>query len=240
MNIALIGYGRMGKAIEEQAILRGHQVKAIFDLDTPFLEAKELNGIDVCIEFTQPDSPFANCAHCLSLGVPVVSGTTGWNADVAVLQQRVEKSGGTFFYASNFSLGVNILFELNQQLAKIMQAVGGYTPEISETHHIHKKDAPSGTAVTLAEGITTSTNEWKDWTLKPDEKENCIPIEAIREEEVPGIHEIKWTSEIDELKLYHNAFNRQGFALGSVLAAEYAHTHQGVLTMSDMLGLGNK
>ena len=220
MDILLVGYGRMGKAIEKEALRRGHRITGIFDTDGEcFTDQEQLPSADVCIEFTTPQTAYKNCLHGINKGLPVVSGTTGWRDDVQKLQDDILTSkSGTFFYASNFSLGVNILFELNRRLARIMQKAPEYSVSLEETHHIHKLDAPSG------------------WTLAPDSAPHTLPIEAKRIGEVPGIHSIKWHSPVDELTLTHEAFGREGFALGAVLAAEYAATHHGVLSMSMMLG----
>lgn len=237
MNIVLIGYGRMGQAVEQQALKRGHRIIAKFDApEQDFLAVTSLPEADVCIEFTVPSAAKNNCIHCLDLNIPVVSGTTGWGDGVEELRQRAEREAKSFFYASNFSLGVNILFEMNRRLSSIMGNSGGYIPHISETHHIHKLDAPSGTAITLAEGITRMNPQWTGWTLLPEEKENSVPIEALREGDVSGIHEITWSSSIDKLSLRHEAFDRIGFALGAILAAEYSQHHRGALTMEQMLG----
>lgn len=238
MDILLVGYGRMGKAIEKEAIRRGHRITGIFDADGEcFTEQQQLPPADVCIEFTTPQTAYKNCLHAINKGLPVVSGTTGWCDDVQKLQETILNSkSGTFFYASNFSLGVNILFELNRQLARIMQKAPEYSVSLEETHHVHKLDAPSGTAITLAEDIIKEFPDLDGWALAPNLDSHTLPIEAKRIGEIPGIHSIKWHSPVDELTLSHEAFGREGFALGAVLAAEYAVTHHGVLSMRMMLG----
>jgi dihydrodipicolinate reductase len=238
MDILLVGYGRMGKAIEKEAIRRGHRITGIFDADGEcFTEQQQLPPADVCIEFTTPQTAYKNCLHAINKELPVVSGTTGWRDDVQKLQESISTSkSGTFFYASNFSLGVNILFELNRQLARIMQKAPEYSVSLEETHHVHKLDAPSGTAITLAEDIIKEFPDLDGWALAPNLDSHTLPIEAKRIGEIPGIHSIKWHSPVDELTLSHEAFGRQGFALGAVLAAEYAVTHHGVLSMRMMLG----
>lgn len=238
MDILLVGYGRMGKAIEKEAIRRGHRITGIFDADGEcFTEQQQLPPADVCIEFTTPQTAYKNCLHAINKELPVVSGTTGWRDDVQKLQEAILTSkSGTFFYASNFSLGVNILFELNRQLARIMQKAPEYSVSLEETHHVHKLDAPSGTAITLAEDIIKEFPDLDGWALAPNLDSHTLPIEAKRIGEIPGIHSIKWHSPVDELTLSHEAFGRQGFALGAVLAAEYAVTHHGVLSMRMMLG----
>lgn len=235
MDILLVGYGRMGKAVEKEAIRRGHRITGIFDADGEcFTEQQQLPPADVCIEFTTPQTAYKNCLHAINKGLPVVSGTTGWRDNVQKLQETI--LNGTFFYASNFSLGVNILFELNRQLARIMQKAPEYSVSLEETHHVHKLDAPSGTAITLAEDIIKESPNLDGWVLAPNLDPHTLPIEAKRIGEIPGIHSIKWHSPVDELTLSHEAFGREGFALGAVLAAEYAVTHHGVLSMRMMLG----
>lgn len=238
MDILLVGYGRMGKAIEKEAIRRGHRITGIFDADGEcFTEQQQLPPADVCIEFTTPQTAYKNCLHAINKELPVVSGTTGWRDDVQKLQESISTSkSGTFFYASNFSLGINILFELNRQLARIMQKAPEYSVSLEETHHVHKLDAPSGTAITLAEDIIKEFPDLDGWALAPNLDSHTLPIEAKRIGEIPGIHSIKWHSPVDELTLSHEAFGREGFALGAVLAAEYAVTHHGVLSMRMMLG----
>ncbi len=241
MDILLVGYGRMGKAIEKEAIRRGHRITGIFDADGEcFTEQQKLPPADVCIEFTTPQTAYKNCLHAINKGLPVVSGTTGWRDDVQKLQEAILTSkSGTFFYASNFSLGVNILFELNRQLARIMQKAPEYSVSLEETHHVHKLDAPSGTAITLAEDIIKESPNLEGWALAPKLDPHTLPIEAKRIGEIPGIHSIKWHSPVDELTLSHEAFGREGFALGAVLAAEYAVAHHGVLSMRMMLGFSD-
>ena len=230
MDILLVGYGRMGKAIEKEAIRRGHRITGIFDADGEcFMEQQQLPPADVCIEFTTPQTAYKNCLHAINKGLPVVSGTTGWRDNVQKLQEAILTS-------SNFSLGVNILFELNRQLARIMQKAPEYSVSLEETHHVHKLDAPSGTAITLAEDIIKESPNLDGWALAPNLDPHTLPIEAKRIGEIPGIHSIKWHSPVDELTLSHEAFGREGFALGAVLAAEYAVTHHGVLSMRMMLG----
>ncbi len=241
MDILLVGYGRMGKAIEKEAIQRGHRITGIFDADGEcFTEQQQLPPADVCIEFTTPQTAYKNCLHAINKELPVVSGTTGWRDDVQKLQESISTSkSGTFFYASNFSLGVNILFELNRQLARIMQKAPEYSVSLEETHHVHKLDAPSGTAITLAEDIIKEFPDLDGWALAPNLDSHTLPIEAKRIGEIPGIHSIKWHSPVDELTLSHEAFGREGFALGAVLAAEYAVAHHGVLSMRMMLGFSD-
>lgn len=238
MDIILVGYGRMGKSIERLALQRGHIVVERYDAPTSnvFRDTHHFERGDVCIEFSVPQAAEINCSHCLDIDMPVVSGTTGWLEGVRTLQERANREGKSFFYASNFSLGVNVLFELNRRLAKIMGEQTDYIPFIKETHHIHKLDAPSGTALTLAESIVSNSNRFYYEGLSNSLEGERLEIESVREGEVPGIHEVVWRSSVDKISLCHEAFSRNGFALGAILAAEYALTHKGALTMEQMLG----
>jgi 4-hydroxy-tetrahydrodipicolinate reductase len=236
MKIALIGYGKMGKTIEQIALSRGHQIVSVIDINNPEeIYSDNFKSSDVAIEFTTPATAFDNYMKCFSAGVPVVSGTTGWLNRIGEIKEMCEKEGKTFFYASNFSIGVNIFFALNKHLAKIMNQFPAYDVKMMETHHIHKLDAPSGTAITLAEGILENVERKDRWTLETAEKETDIPIHAIREGEVPGIHEITYESEADTISIKHDAKSRTGFALGAVLAAEFTAGKKGFLGMEDML-----
>lgn len=231
MNIALLGYGRMGKTIEKLATERGHKIVKTIDQDDDY----EFNGADVAIDFSVPDAAVANISACLNAGVPVVSGTTGWLDHYDEMVSLCENKKGAFIYASNFSVGVNIFFELNKQLAKMMQNLEEYDVDMTEVHHIHKLDAPSGTAITLAEGILDYSDK-KDWVL--DEKETGkLTINAIREGEVPGTHTIKYQSAVDEITIEHKAHSRNGFALGAIIAAEWLKDKTGIYGMKDVLGL---
>jgi 4-hydroxy-tetrahydrodipicolinate reductase len=237
MNIALIGYGRMGHEIESVAIERGHTVKQKIDIDN----AGELNPsvfseIDVAIEFSSPDSAFENVVKCLEMKKPIVSGTTGWlkNYDHAV--ELCIKNGTSFIHSSNYSVGVNILFRLNAELARMLEPHKEYLPSIEEIHHIKKLDAPSGTAISLAESIMKSHKSYQGWCFEKSRTGKCIPVRAIREGTVTGTHTVSWSSEIDTISLKHEAKNRKGFAYGAVLAAEYICSRKGVFTMSDVLG----
>lgn len=236
MKIALIGYGKMGKAIEQIAISRGHEIVSIIDINTPDgFNTDEFKSADVAIEFTTPHTAFDNYLKAFEAGVPVVSGTTGWLDKIDRIKEMCEKEGKTFFYASNFSLGVNAFFALNKYLAKIMNNFPEYDVKLTETHHIHKLDAPSGTAITLAEGILENVNRKNRWTLDKMENATDLPIYAIREGEVPGIHEIVYDSEVDYISIKHDAKSRKGFALGAVVAAEFTAGKKGFLGMEDML-----
>lgn len=236
MKIALIGYGKMGKAIEQIAIARGHEIVSIIDINNPDgFTSESFKRADVAIEFTTPATAYTNYLKAFEAGVPVVSGTTGWLDKLGDIKEFCEKEGKTFFYASNFSIGVNIFFALNKYLAKVMNNFPSYDVKLTETHHIHKLDAPSGTAITLAEGILEEVDRKDRWTLGKEEQASDLPIYAIREGEVPGIHEIVYDSEVDYISIKHDAKSRQGFALGAVVAAEFTVGKQGFLGMEDML-----
>ena len=236
MKIALIGYGKMGKTIEKIALNRGHQIVSIVDINNPEeFQSANFKSADVAIEFTTPATAFDNYMKSFAAGVPVVSGTTGWLDRIGEIKEKCEKEGKTFFYASNFSIGVNIFFALNKYLAKIMNNFPSYNISMTETHHIHKLDAPSGTAITLAEGIIENVDRKDRWTLETAEQPTDLPIHAIREGEVPGIHEVTYESDVDYISIKHDAKSRAGFALGAVVAAEFTAGKKGFLGMDDML-----
>ena len=236
MKIALIGYGKMGKTIEQIALNRGHQIVSIVDINNPEeFQSANFKSADVAIEFTTPATAFDNYMKSFAAGVPVVSGTTGWLDRIGEIKEKCEKEGKTFFYASNFSIGVNIFFALNKYLAKIMNNFPSYNISMTETHHIHKLDAPSGTAITLAEGIIENVDRKDRWTLETAEQPTDLPIHAIREGEVPGIHEVTYESDGDYISIKHDAKSRAGFALGAVVAAEFTAGKKGFLGMDDML-----
>lgn len=236
MKIALIGYGKMGKTIEQIALSRGHQIVSIVDINNPEeFQSANFKSADVAIEFTTPATAFDNYMKSFAAGVPVVSGTTGWLERIGEIKEKCEKEGKTFFYASNFSIGVNIFFALNKYLAKIMNNFPSYNISMTETHHIHKLDAPSGTAITLAEGILENVDRKERWTLETAEQLTDLPIHAIREGEVPGIHEVTYESDVDYISIKHDAKSRAGFALGAVVAAEFTAGKKGFLGMDDML-----
>jgi 4-hydroxy-tetrahydrodipicolinate reductase len=237
MNIALIGYGRMGHEVEEAAIRRGHEVKLIVDVENSNdLTIENLKGIDVAIEFTSPDAAFKNITTCLGMKIPVVSGTTGWLSNYEKAADICKKNGTSFIHSSNFSIGVNLLFRLNSELAKQMKNYRNYSVSIEEIHHTKKLDAPSGTAITLAEGIKNQHPSYTGWCHENDRSENLIPIRSVREGTVPGTHTVTWDSEVDALSLRHEAKNRKGLALGAVMAAEFIKGRKGVFTMNDVLG----
>lgn len=235
MKIALIGYGKMGKTIEQIALQRGHQIVSIIDINnTADFESAAFRSADVAIEFTTPATALGNYMRCFAANVPVVSGTTGWLEHLDEVKAKCEQEGKTFFYASNFSVGVNIFFALNRYLAKIMNGFPAYDVRMTEVHHIHKLDAPSGTAITLAEGILENVERKERWTLETAEQPTDLPIHAIREGEVPGIHEIIYESEADTISIKHDAKSRAGFALGAVIAAEFTAGKKGFLGMNDL------
>ena len=235
MKIALIGYGKMGKTIEQIALQRGHQIVSIIDINnTADFDSEAFRSADVAIEFTTPATALGNYMRCFEANVPVVSGTTGWLSHLDEVKAKCEQEGKTFFYASNFSVGVNIFFALNRYLAKIMNGFPAYDVRMTEVHHIHKLDAPSGTAITLAEGILDNVERKERWTLETAEQPTDLPIHAIREGEVPGIHEIIYESEADTISIKHDAKSRAGFALGAVIAAEFTAGKKGFLGMNDL------
>ena len=233
MNIALLGYGRMGKTIEKIAEQRGHKI--VFKLDDD-IENHDLESsdIDVAIDFSVPKAAYKNITTCFKNNIPVVSGTTGWLDDYEKAKKICEEENSAFIYASNFSLGVNVFFELNRKLAGMMQGLEDYSVDIEEIHHTQKLDAPSGTAISLAQQILEQNSKLKGWQLD-DADEDEIPIYAKREENVPGTHTVKYDSEIDTIEITHTAKSRQGFALGAVVAAEYLKDKTGIFTMKDVL-----
>ncbi len=236
LRIAIIGYGKMGHEIETIALERGHSVVLTIDKDNPSdLSPLNLSKVDVAVEFTSPHTAKQNVEACLEAGIPVVCGTTGWNNDVAKVIDRVRTSGGTFFYASNFSVGMNVFFKLNAMASKYLAKVGGYSVDIKEIHHTQKLDAPSGTAISLANVVANENSDYNGWTLLPEQVQGKIPIEAVREGVVPGTHTVKFDSEQDQIVLSHIAKSRRGLALGAILAAEFVVGKKGVYSMDDIL-----
>ena len=238
MRIALLGYGKMGKMIERIAVSRGPQVVLVVDLDNRAdCSVEQLRQADVAIEFTTPAVAVDNYKWCMDAGVPVVSGTTGWLDRWEEVVGYCREKGGGFFYASNFSIGVNIFFRLNKYLAKMMDNFRDYKIFIEETHHIHKLDAPSGTAITLAEGIIKNHSAYRSWKLYQGEElgEDVLPVAAKRIGEVPGIHGVTYKSAVDEIEIRHSAFSREGFAQGAVFAAEFLFGKKGLYGMDDLL-----
>lgn len=237
MNIALIGYGRMGHEIEAIALKRGHVVKLIIDQDNAGdLNSENLKGIDAAIEFSSPEAAFENVIKCIENRVPVVSGTTAWLAKYDEAVAACRKFNTSFIHSSNFSIGVNLLFRLNKELARQMDLYSDYSVSIEEIHHTKKLDAPSGTAITLSDGIKENHKGYYGWCHDKENKESMIPVTSVREGLVPGTHTVTWDSEIDTISLRHEAKNRKGFALGAVVAAEYIHSRHGVFTMEDVMG----
>lgn len=233
----MIGYGRMGKEIEAIAVKRGHVIKLIVDKDnTDDLNKSNLRGIDVAIEFSFPEAAFNNIVKCLQEKIPVVSGTTGWLKDYDRAADICKKNNTSFIHSSNYSIGVNLLFRLNSELAKQMDRYRDYSVAIEEIHHTKKLDAPSGTAITLANGIVEKHSEYNKWCFDTDKTNNCIPIHCVREGVVPGTHIVTWDSEIDTISLKHEAKNRKGLAFGAVVAAEFIHSRKGIFTMNDVMG----
>ncbi len=233
MKIALLGYGKMGQTIEKIAVSRGHEIVLTIDKDAP---AYDISMADVAIDFSIPNAAVDNITNCLKHDVPIVSGTTGWLEHFEEMKKLCLDQKGAFIYASNYSLGVNIFFELNEHLAKMMGNLNQYNVAIEEIHHKQKLDEPSGTAITLAEGVIEHTQNTQ-WELDKASQENSIPISAIRSPEVPGTHTITYNSSVDQIDIKHTAHNRQGFALGAVVAAEWIVGKKGVFTMKDVLGI---
>lgn len=240
MKIGLFGYGKMGKAIERIAEAQGHEITwRISRENRTEYTPERLREADVIIEFTRPESAFSNVMACLEAGVPVVCGTTGWAAQLPDAQAFCQKNErAALLWASNFSIGVNLFFALNRSLARLMNTRPEYEPSMTEIHHIHKLDAPSGTAITLAEGILAELDRKNSWTLAPETAADALLIEAIREGEVPGTHSVRWQSEVDEISIQHRAFSRDGFAAGAVLAATWLAARHGFFTMQDVLFSG--
>jgi 4-hydroxy-tetrahydrodipicolinate reductase len=237
MKIALIGYGKMGKAIEEIAQLRGHEIVLRVTIDNPEDNTVEkIRRADLAIEFTGPDSAFSNVVRCLEAGVPVVCGSTGWLKRFDEAKKICSETGGALLYASNFSVGVNIFFEINRQLASVMSAYPDYEVGITEVHHTEKRDAPSGTAITLAEQILARLSRKKSWVNHPSVDKTELVIRSERADPAPGTHKVRYDSGIDTIEIVHTAHNRKGFALGAVLAAEFLAGNKGVFGMKDVLG----
>lgn len=236
MKIALIGYGKMGKEIEQILIARGHTIPLIIDLNnTNDLDAAHLQEVDVAIEFTTPSTAYGNVVKCLEAGVPVVCGTTAWLDNLPQVEQLCKEKNGAFFYASNYSIGVNIFFEINRRLAQLMNRFGEYDVTIEETHHTQKKDAPSGTAVTLAEGVLENLDRKQKWVCGTTTLPEELEVVAIRRSVVPGTHTVTYESDVDALSITHMAKSRRGFALGAVLAAEFLHGKTGIFSMKDLM-----
>ncbi len=236
MRIALVGYGKMGKAIEKIALKRGHEVSLKITIDnTSDIGLIHASNTDIAIEFSTPDSALENVITCLKNNIPTISGSTGWNQNLLEVKNICKDLNGTFLHSSNFSLGVNIFFKINEILAGIMDRHTAYNVSIDETHHIQKKDQPSGTAISLAEGILEKIKRVNKWS--EDEQNESIPITSIRENEVPGRHKVTYENEIDRITIEHDAKSRSGFALGAVLVAEWIQDKKGFLSINDFLNL---
>lgn len=236
MNIVLIGYGKMGKAIEAIAIERGHTIVSIITSKTNEKEyASMLQKADVAIEFTNPESAIKNILQCFSACIPVVCGSTGWLQDWEKVKEACRKENGSLLYASNFSIGVNIFFELNKKLASLMALQKTYDVSIAEVHHTQKKDAPSGTAISLAEQIIEEIPRKTKWIKENSNDSSDLIIHSQRIDPAPGTHYVKYTSHIDDIEIIHTAHNRKGFALGAVLAAEFLQNKKGIYSMQDVL-----
>lgn len=242
LNIALLGYGKMGREIEQIALAQGHKLVLIIDHEKDWIENEHiLSDADVAIDFSMPQTAAGNIEKCFAANVPIVVGTTGWYADFDRIKNIALKKNQSLFYATNFSLGVNIFSTINSKLAQIMNRFPNYAVRMSETHHTQKLDAPSGTAISLAQGIINEVERIENWKLvnSPSEEisTNLLPIEAHRIDQVPGTHEIVYFSDVDEIRMVHEAKNRKGFAKGAVLAAEWLVGKKGIFTMRDFLNL---
>ncbi len=237
MKIALIGYGKMGKEIEALAKERGHDVPLIIDIDNADdLNPANLEEVDVAIEFTVPDAAVDNYKKCFDSGVPVITGTTGWLDKYDEVVRECQEANTSFFYAPNFSLGVNVFFKVNSYLAKIMNKLNDYEVDITEVHHTQKLDAPSGTAIHLANDIVSLMDRKKRWELDGAKEDDNISIKAVRENKVPGIHTIHYESPVDNIEITHSAKSRKGFVMGAVLASEFiAKQNPGIYSMDDLL-----
>lgn len=234
MRIALLGYGKMGKAVEKMAESRGHSiVLRVTDKSDVF----DVSTADMAIDFSIPAAAKDNISNCLKNGIPVISGTTGWLNDFEEMVALCRERDGAFIYSSNFSLGVNILFEMNKKLAKMMQGLSQYAIDIEEIHHTQKLDAPSGTAISLAKGIIENS-DYKNWVLNEKGSDESLAISAKRLKDVPGTHKVNYKSGVDRITIEHEAFNRDGFALGAVVAAEWLLGKTGIFTMKDVLNIG--
>ena len=240
MKVALIGYGKMGREIEKVLVSRAHEVVLTIDINNAQdFTAKNLRKADVAIEFSAPDAAFGNIVRCLEAGVPVVCGTTAWLSKLDEVIQLCKKNEGAFFYASNYSIGVNLFFKINRELAALMNRFAEYDVTLNEIHHTQKRDAPSGTAITLAEGIVENCERKTEWFLGPTRGATTYPekleVTAQRRSVVPGTHTIVWESPADTITIEHVAKNRSGFAVGAVVAAEFIVGKKGVFTMEDIL-----
>jgi 4-hydroxy-tetrahydrodipicolinate reductase len=238
MKIALIGYGKMGMAIEELAVAKGHEIVLRINIDNlEDFTTEAIQKADVAIEFSGPQSAYENLVKCLEAGVPVISGSTGWLEKLPAIEALCKSKNGSFLYASNYSIGVNLFFELNTYLAKLMSNHTNYDVVLEEIHHTQKKDAPSGTAITLAEQVLQQIVTKKKWVNEPAKAADELQIISERIDPAPGTHKIKYTSAIDDIEIIHTAHNRKGFASGAILAAEYIANKKGIFNMKQVLGL---
>ena len=236
MQLCLIGYGKMGRAIEQIALERGHKITLVIDTQNlADLSNENLQNCNAAIEFTMPQSEVHHIKACIDAGITVVSGTTGWLSEKKNVEEYCRQKNGTFLYASNFSIGVNIFFELNKKLAALMASQGQYNITLEEIHHTAKKDAPSGTAITLAEQIIQNNPAKTKWINECSEESSALPIISQRIDPAPGTHHVKYSSAIDDIEIIHTAHNRTGFALGAVLAAEFIYEKKGIFSMQDVL-----
>jgi 4-hydroxy-tetrahydrodipicolinate reductase len=238
MNIVLLGYGKMGKVIEKVAQSRGHNIVARIDIDNRHeFDKLTTSEVDAVIEFSHPSSAFQNVKSCLEKGFPVVCGTTGWLENKSFVEAMAQEKGGAFFWSSNYSIGVNLFFELNKTLARLMSPQKQYSVSTTEIHHTEKKDAPSGTAITLAEGIIENSEDKEKWISNEIPSDNEVAIWSAREGKVPGTHIVKYISDIDQIEISHIAHGREGFALGAVIAAEWIVGKEGVFGMKELLNI---
>lgn len=234
MNILIVGYGKMGHEVEKTALQRGHTIAGIIDINNSW-DKINYGNIDAAIEFTQPDSALNNFDECFKRHIPLVTGTTGWYDALESVKQRVENEKQSFLYSSNFSIGVYLMRKLNVYLAQIMNNHADYTPSITEIHHIHKKDAPSGTAITLAEDLLRNYKHLSSWAKDIQGNEKIMPVNSVRKGEQYGTHIVSYDSDCDIIEIKHTALSRKGLALGAVTAAEFLHGRQGFFTMDDLM-----
>ena len=235
MKISIVGYGKMGRKIENLALQRGHEI--YFVADGPDWKSDDISGSDAAIEFSQPSSAVSNIHKCFDAKVPVVVGTTGWYDQLDDVVNQCQKKEGALLASTNFSLGVNIFFEINKKLAALMNPNKQYKPQVFETHHLQKLDSPSGTAITIANGILEELRVYKKWEEADQVKDDTLKIQSFRKADVPGTHRVEYSSSEDKIVIEHEAFNRNGFALGAVIAAEFLQDKQGIFSMKEVLGL---
>lgn len=238
LKVGLLGYGKMGKTIDSMAL--AYEVEIVWRIgqeQRPSLTAEKIREADVVIEFSRPEAGLENVLACLEAGVPVVSGTTGWQKDLDMAVARCHEKSGAFLWASNFSVGVNLFFAVNKYLAGLMNSRPEYKADLTEIHHVHKLDAPSGTAVSIAEGVVAANERYSGWSMEVESGPGALPVSAIREGEVPGTHIVRWSSQVDEIVIEHKAHARTGFAGGALLAAKWLVGREGIYNMNDVLGL---